>query len=170
MGQRVHLWNRLQTLSTSWIKTPACWAGQPGKSHKRHTKVRPGESICRANRQIHKKVALKCSGGARPSGLNAQAAKTILCSESFGNRCNDLCGALARFTRKLATTNTESAPIVPFLSCRMIGLDKNAGIRSVGTGEIFRRIVTAALIQNFRSETQNAAGPMQTSGGSPKRS
>ena len=47
----------------------------------------------------------------------------------------------------------------------MIGLDTNPGIRPVGIGEICRRIVTAALIQNFRGETQNAAGPMQTCGG-----
>ena len=47
----------------------------------------------------------------------------------------------------------------------MIALDKNPGIRSVGIGEIFRRIVTAALIQNFRGETQNATGPIQTCGG-----
>ena len=47
----------------------------------------------------------------------------------------------------------------------MIGVDKNPGIRPVGISEIFRRIVTAALIQNFRGETQNATGPMQTCGG-----
>ena len=111
-----------------------------------------------------RKVAVKCSGSAGQSGLNAQGAKRILCSDSysFGNQCNDLCGALARFTRKLATTNIESAPILPFLSCRMIGLDKNPGIRPVRIGETFRRIVTAALIQNFRGKTQNATGPMQT--------
>ena len=105
-----------------------------------------------------RKVALKCSGGTEPSGLNAQGAKRILYSESFGNRCNDLCGALARFTRKLATTNTKTAPILPFLSSRMIGLDKNPGIRPVGTGEIFRKIGTAALIQNFTGGTLNATG------------
>ena len=110
-------------------------------------------------------MALKCSGGAGPSGLKAQGAKRILCSESFGNRCNDLSGALARFTRKLAITNTESAPILPFVACRMIGLDKNPGIRPVGIGEIFKRIVTAALTQNFRGETRNATGPIQTCGG-----
>ena len=47
----------------------------------------------------------------------------------------------------------------------MIGLDKNPGIRPVGIGEIFRRIVTAALTQNFRGETRNATGPIQTCGG-----
>ena len=47
----------------------------------------------------------------------------------------------------------------------MIGLDRNPGIQSVGIGEIFKRIVTAALMQNFRGETQNATGPMQTCGG-----
>ena len=68
-------------------------------------------------------------------------------------------------TRKLATTNTELAQIVPFLSYRMTWLDKNPGIWPVGIGKIFRRIVTVALIQNFRGETQNATGPMQTCGG-----
>ena len=33
-----------------------------------------------------KKVALKCSGGAAPCGMNAQGAKRFLCSESFGIR------------------------------------------------------------------------------------
>ena len=54
---------------------------------------------------------------------------------------------------------------LPFLSFRMIGLDKNPGIRPVGIGETFRRIVTVALIQNFRGETQNATVPIQTCGG-----
>ena len=106
-------------------------------------------------------MALKCSGGTGPSGLNAQGAERILCSESFGNWCNDLCGALATFTRKLATTNTDIIPILPFLSCRMMGLDKNPGIRPVEIGEIFRRIVTAALLQNFRGKTQNPTGPIR---------
>ena len=112
-----------------------------------------------------RKVALKCSGDAERSGFNAQGAKRILCSESIGNRCNDLFGALARFTRKLATTNIESAPILPFLFCRMIGLYKKPGIQPVIIGEIFKRIVTAVLIQNFRGKTQNATGPMQACGG-----
>ena len=110
-------------------------------------------------------MALKCSGGAGPSGVNAQEAKRVLCSETFENRCNDLCGAMARSTRKLATTNTEKAPILPVLSCRMTGLDKNSGIRPVGAGKQFRIKVTAAIIQNFRGETQNAKGPIQTRGG-----
>ena len=38
-------------------------------------------------------------------------------------------------------------------------------MRPVRIGEIFWRIVTAALIQNFRGETQNATDPMQTCGG-----
>ena len=110
-------------------------------------------------------MALKCSGGAGPSGLNPQSAKGTLCSESFGNRCNDLQGALARFTRELATTTTENAPILHFPSFRMIGLDRNPGIRPLGKGETFRRIVTAALIQNFKGETQNATDSFQTCGG-----
>ena len=47
----------------------------------------------------------------------------------------------------------------------MIGLHKNPGIRPVGKGEVFRRIVTAALIENFGGETQNATVPIQTCGG-----
>ena len=146
-------------------KTPSCWASQLGNSHKRHTRVRPGESPCRANRWVHKKSGPEVYWRRRTKWLECTSGKIILCSESFGNRCNDLCGALARTACKFASAKIESAPILPFLSCRMIGLDKNPGIRPVGIGEIFRRIVTAALIQNFRGETQNATGPMQTCAG-----
>ena len=166
MGQRVHLWNRLQKLSTSWRKNTRLLSQPTPEILIKGTPESVPESLyAELTGEYIRNLALKCSGGARPGGLNAQGAKGILCSESFGNRCYDLCGALARFTRKLATTNTESATILAFLSCRMIGLDKNPGIRPVEIGETFRRIVTAALIQNFRGETQNATGPIQTCGG-----
>ena len=48
-----------------------------------------------------------------------------------------------------------------FLSCGMTGLDKNPSIRPVGIGEKFRGIVTAALKQYFKRETQNATGPIK---------
>ena len=163
MGQRVLPWNPLQKLSTSWKKHPLAELANPEFLIK-GTPESVSESLYAELTGEHiKKVALKCSGDTGSSDLNAQGAKRILCCQSFGNRCNDLCGALASFTRKLATTNTESAPI--FLTCRMIGLDKSSGIRPVGIGEIFRRIMTAALILNFRGEKQNATGPMQTRGG-----
>ena len=40
-------------------KHPPAEPANSRNAHKRHTRVRPGESICRANRRIHKKSGLE---------------------------------------------------------------------------------------------------------------
>ena len=119
---------------------------------------------CITGNVIHT-AALKSNGGAGPSGLDSHGAKRILCSDSFGGASQNLCESLAIFTRKLCTEAISSERLLPFLSCTMMGLDKNPGVRPIGIGEIFRRIVTSALLSQFKEETMFSAGPLQTCGG-----
>ena len=112
-----------------------------------------------------RKCALNSTGGAGPSGLSSTGAKRILCSDSFGKLTDDVCHALADLTRILATEQLPASVMQPIANCRMVGLDKSPGVRPIGIGEIFRRIITSALIQCFQDEVREIVGPLQTCAG-----
>ena len=111
------------------------------------------------------KIALKCQGGAGPSGLDSEAAKRMLCSSNFSPQNRDLCSSLAHLARKLATEEVDPSAIEPFVSGRLIGLDKNPGVRPIAIGEIFRRIVSSSILSSLRHEIQSAAGTLQLCAG-----
>ncbi len=75
---------------------------------------------------------------AGPSGLDAHGWRRICCS--FKEESNDLCHALALFTRRLCTQPINHTILAPFLACKLIALDKNPGVRPIGICEVARRI------------------------------
>ena len=70
-----------------------------------------------------KSVAMQSEGSAGPSGLDASYWRRM-CS-AFKGASSQLCEAMADFTRLLATHVMRPGPLVPFLACRLIALDKN---------------------------------------------
>ena len=63
-----------------------------------------------------------------------------ICS-SFKSTFNDLCHSLALVAQRLCTQFMDTVGLVPLLSCRLIALDKNSGVRPVGIGEVACRII-----------------------------
>ena len=47
--------------------------------------------------------------------------------------------------KNLATTLVDPKSIEAFLACRLIALSKNPRVRSIGTGEILRRIICKTI-------------------------
>ena len=51
------------------------------------------------------------------------------------------------------------------VACRLILLDKSPGIRSIGVGEVFRRIIGKAILTVLRSDILNVTGYQQLCAG-----
>ena len=110
-------------------------------------------------------AAKNTSGAAGPSGLDADGWKRMLCSKSFKSASVDLCDALARMARKLATRLLDPEPLSTYVACRLIPLDKNPGIRPIGIGEVLRRIVGKAITTTLKPEILSATAPLQACAG-----
>ena len=67
--------------------------------------------------------------------------------------------------QKLCTDLVDPASIAPLLSCRLIVLDKNPGVRPVGIGDTARRIIAKAILSITKQDLQEAAGSMQLCAG-----
>ena len=51
------------------------------------------------------------------------------------------------------------------MACRLIPLDKKPGLRSIGLGEILRRIARKAVMMLFKNDITHATGALQLSAG-----
>ena len=84
---------------------------------------------------------------------------------SFKAASHDLCHALAAVGRRICTTNIHPDDLCAFISCQLIPLNKNPGVRPIGIGEVPRRIVAKAVLSLFSLDIQDAAGPLQVCAG-----
>ena len=107
---------------------------------------------------------LGTQGGAGPSGLDAVGVKRLL-SKKFRVEAKDLCEALAVTTRILCSKTVDPYTISPLLSNRLIALDKQPGVRPLGIGECFRRVIAKTVTRKFSAKLQDAAGPLQLAAG-----
>ena len=135
----------------------------------------PGSLICDVPPTIHpvvfdsidkgivRSAALKASGAAGPSGLDAYCWRR-LCT-CFGPASSDLCQALADVAKRLCTSYVDPASIAPFVACRLIALNKNPGARPIGIGDTARRIIAKSVLMIISGDIQDAAGTMQLCAG-----
>ena len=104
--------------------------------------------------------ALNTRGAAGPSGLDAEETVYIL-QDSFQ-------GSLPFLGRHRQTSLFDFCRpklyLTP-LACRLIALDKNPGVRSIGIGETARHIIAKAVLTVTRSDIQDAAGSVQLCAG-----
>ena len=108
-------------------------------------------------------AALHTQGASGLSGLDAYAWRR-LCS-SFKSSSHDLCHALAAVGCRICTSNIHPDNLSAFVSCRLISLNKNPGVRPIGVGEVPRRIIAKAILSLFHLDIQDAAGSMQLCAG-----
>ena len=78
--------------------------------------------------------------------MDADGWHRILASTSFGTSSSDLCKTIANVVQKFCTDLVETHTIEAFLSCRLIPLDENPGLRSIGFGEVLRRIAGKVIV------------------------
>ena len=108
-------------------------------------------------------AALCTSGSAGPSGLDAYGWRR-LCS-SFKSASAELCCSIAILAHCLCTSFVDPEIVLPLVSCRLIALDKNPGVRPIGVGEVVRRIIAKAVLSIIGPDIQCAAGPLQLCAG-----
>ena len=92
-------------------------------------------------------AALRTSGSAGPSGLDAYGWRR-LCS-SLKSASPELCCSIAILACRLCTSFVDPEIVLPLVSCRLIALDKNPGVRPIGVGEVVRRIISKAVLSNY---------------------
>ena len=113
--------------------------------------------------ELVRTICLQTTGAAGVSGLDSSAWRRICCS--FGSASSTLCQAIARLTRLLATTRVDSDGISALLAGRLIPLDKNPRVRSIGVGEVLRRIIAKLILRVTKHRIQECAGSLQLCAG-----
>ena len=102
---------------------------------------------------------LHTEGSAGPSGLDASAMKRM-CT-SFQTASFNLCEALAKVARRIASSCVDPEPLKPLTACRLIALDKCPGVRPIGIGEVSRRIISKAVLSTIQHDIRDVIGSRQ---------
>ena len=115
-------------------------------------------------REVVRRAALHTQGAAGPSGVDADSWRRM-CT-SFGECSDELCDALAKCARRLATTYVDLPSLEAYVACRLIPLDKKKpGVRPIGIGEVMRRILGKAILRLTNQDIKEAAGSLQLCAG-----
>ena len=130
----------------------------PSQDHSPHFVTYEG-----INGDLIKSVALRTFGSAGPSGLDASAWRR-LCS-SFGSYSSDLCSSMAAVARRLCQSYVDPTGLRALLSCRLIALNKNPGVRPIAIGETCRRIMSKAVAAVLRTDVLEVVGSDQLCAG-----
>ena len=108
-------------------------------------------------------AALRVSGAAGPSGLDAHEWRCLCTSHKAASR--DLCASLATVARRICSSYVDPTSIKPLLACRLIALDKHPGVCPIGIGDTARRIIAKAVLTIAAPDIQDASGCLQMCGG-----
>ena len=63
--------------------------------------------------------------------------------------------------KKLATEIVDPKTLESYIASRLIPLNKNPEVRTIGVGEVLRRIIGKAVGWVLKKDIQEAAGPLQ---------
>ena len=108
-------------------------------------------------------MALKSSGSAGPSGLDANDWKRL--TMNFQGHSRNLCNALAVVARRLSTEFIDPEGIKALIACHLVPLNKNPGVRLIGVCETVRRIIGKTVLAVIKSEILSATGALQLCAG-----
>ena len=76
-----------------------------------------------------------------------------------------LCNALAAMCRKLCTEFVDPHGLQALVACCLIPLDKCPGLRLIGIGETFRRIMAKSIMAVVKDDVQYCVGSLQVCAG-----
>ena len=111
------------------------------------------------------KATMQTKGSSGPSHFDSDQFRRILCSKHFKTEGKDLRDQIAMLSQKIATECLDPSTLEAYVSCRLIPLNKNPGVRPIGVGEVLRRIIGKTIAWSLQNEVQEAAGPLQVSSG-----
>lgn len=111
-----------------------------------------------------KKAAMETKCVAGPSSMNTNSWRRLLTSTRNTEVVTDLRTAIAKLARKLCTEKCEHEE--PITARHLILAKKNPdGIRSIGVGEIVRRVIGRCIMKLIENDVMKAAGNLQLCAG-----
>ena len=145
--------------------------------HTKHPKARPLSAACLdaypnnppemvpvdITDDVVSAVAGHLLGGAGPGGTDSVSLQH--CLLRFGSASGKLRQIVAEFGEWLSNGRSPSAAYQAMMSGRFIALDKSPGIRPVGIGETWCRLLAKCLLQVMGQEAKAACGTEQLAGG-----
>ena len=96
-------------------------------------------------------------GGSGPSGMDADSWRRILVSRGYGNAGNNLRKAIALLIKKTCIEKIDDPSLSPSMASRLVPLNKNPGLRTVGVGELLRRVMGKAVMSTFFEDVTTAS-------------
>ena len=99
------------------------------------------------------------SGGAGPGGIDSLILQNWLLR--FGKESNQLRESIASVTRWLANDSPPWAAYRALMSNRLVALDKCPGVRPVGIGEVWRRLMAKCVLSVAGHEAKTVCGSQQ---------
>ena len=104
-----------------------------------------------------RKASRSGKGAAGVSGGDAAHWQRML--HSFGDRSVRCCDAMASFAKRLCAEYMDPDVLEAFLANRLLPLGKeDNGVRPIGIGEIFRRIIGKAINKVLKKKVMKATG------------
>ena len=83
----------------------------------------------------------------------------------FKGASNDLCDTVAGVARHLATEHVDPAGLLPLLNNRLIPLDKDPGVRTIGIGEVLQQITGKSILSILKKDIMQAVEATQVCAG-----
>ena len=111
--------------------------------------------------ELIRRAAIKTKGGSGPSGMDADGWRRIPASNRFGTANSDPRKLFGNVVKKLCTDLIETQTIEALLSCRLILLDKNPGLRPIGVGEVLRRTYRIVIVSVLKNDVIDCTGSLQ---------
>ena len=102
-------------------------------------------------------------GGAGPSGINSSHWRSFLLK--YGSQSAKLRCAIADLIMMIANGVVDWRVIRALLASRLIALDKNPGVRPIGIGEVFRRLMGKVMVLCTGMDVQDVCGADQLCSG-----
>jgi hypothetical protein len=115
--------------------------------------------------EVVEQVASRLSGGAGPGGTDAVDLRNWLLR--FGAESESLRDALAVIAEWLANEHPPWAAYRALMACRLVALDKCPGVRPVGIGEVYRRLIAKCVLEVAGGQATTAAGNLNLCAGLP---
>lgn len=77
----------------------------------------------------------------------------------------ELCHSLASLAKRLCTEFVDPCGLQAFVACRLIPLNKCPGLRPIGIGETFRRIISKSIAAVVKDDICQCVGSLQVCAG-----
>ena len=103
-----------------------------------------------------RKVCMNRHGSHGTSSLDANKWRRLL--TSFKSSSTDLCKTIAKLAIRIATSHLTC---LPYISCRLIALDKCPGIRPIEIEEVLGRIIGRTIVKCIKANLKILGGDQQ---------